>query len=129
MRVLVATDGGGYGVDLETEEVEPANVLVAEGQPDVSLPRLVAAAVAGSTVVAVVDARPPMLVSHDAGVTWREAGRGLPLPGRAVAVDEADPDTIVYASRNRLHLSTDGGRFWRTLGTELPEIRHVQLVT
>ncbi len=126
MRALVATDGGGYEVDLETEEVEPANVLVVEGHPEVSLPRLVAAAVAGSTVVAVVDARPPMLVSHDAGVTWREAGRGLP-PGHAVAVSEADPDTIVYASRNRLHLSTDGGRFWRTLGTELPEIRHVQL--
>ena len=126
MRALVATDGGGYEVDLETEEVEPANVLVVEGHPEVSLPRLVAASVVGSTVVAVVDARPPMLVSHDAGVTWREAGRGLP-PGHAVAVSEADPDTIVYASRNRLHLSTDGGRFWRTLGTELPEIRHVQL--
>jgi hypothetical protein len=67
-----------------------------------------------------------MLVSHDAGATWRESGRGLPA-GRAVAVDESNPDTIVYASRNRLHLSTDGGRFWRTLGTELPEIRHVQM--
>jgi hypothetical protein len=126
VRVLVSTDGGGFAVDLETEEVEPANVQVSEVRLDVALPRLVSAAAVGSTVVAVVDARPPLLVSHDAAVTWRESGRGLP-PGRAVAVAEADPDTIVYASRNRLHLSKDGGRFWRTLGTELPEIRHVQM--
>lgn len=126
MRALVATDGGGFAVDLETEEVEPANVGQPGAVPRVDLPRLVTAAVAGSTVVAVVDARPPMLVSHDAGVTWRESGRGLP-PGRAVAIAESDPDTIVYASRNRLHLSTDGGRFWHTLGAELPHIRHVQM--
>lgn len=126
MRALVETDAGGFAVDLETEELEPADVVVVESEPEVTLPRLVTAAAAGSTVVAVVNARPPMLVSHDAGLTWRESGRGLP-PGRAVAVDEANPDTIVYASRNRLHLSTDGGRFWRTLGTELPEIRHVQM--
>ena len=126
MRVLVSTDVGGFAVDLETEEVEPASVLVSDVSLEVTLPRLVSAASAGSTVVAVVDARPPLLVSHDAAVTWRESGRGLPR-GRAVAVAEGDPDTIVYASRNRLHLSTDGGRFWRTLGTELPEIRHVQM--
>jgi hypothetical protein len=126
MRALVDTDGGGFAVDLETEEVEPANVEPTERAADVDLPRVVTAAAAGSTVVAVVDARPPMLVSHDAGITWRESGRGLP-PGVAVAIDESNPDTIVYASRNRLHLSTDGGRFWRTLGAELPQIRHVQM--
>jgi hypothetical protein len=126
MRALVDTDAGGFAVDIETEEVEPADVVRVESVPDVSLPRLVTAAAAGSTVVAVVDARPPILVSHDAGVTWRESGRGLP-PGTAVAIDESNPDTIVYASRNRLHLSTDGGRFWRTLGAELPHVRHVQM--
>lgn len=126
MRALVATERGGFAVDLETEEIEPADVAIAEDVPAVDLPRLVAAAVAGSTVVAVVDARPPMLVSHDAGITWRESGRGLPA-GYAVAIDETNPDTVVYASRNRLHLSTDGGRFWHTLATELPRIRHLQM--
>lgn len=126
MRALVDTDRGGFAVDLETEEVEPAEVEWVESAPELSLPRLVAAAAAGSTVVAVVDARPSILVSHDAGITWRESGRGLP-PGSAVAIDESNPDTIVYASRNRLHLSTDGGRFWHTLGAELPRIRHVQM--
>jgi hypothetical protein len=127
MKVIVDTEGGQYAVDLETEEIEHADVsLVEAAQLEVALPRLVAAAAAGSTVVAIVDSRPPILVSYDAGATWHESGRGLP-PGRAVAVAETDPDTIVYASRNRLHLSTDGGRFWRTLGAELPEIRHVQM--
>ena len=36
-----------------------------------------------------------------------------------------DPDAIVYAARNRLYLSRDGGRFWRALTPELPEIEAV----
>ena len=38
-----------------------------------------------------------------------------------------DPDFIVYASRNRLHVSTDGGVFWRALSVELPEIEALSL--
>jgi hypothetical protein len=75
-------------------------------------------------VAAVVDARPPLLVSHDAGLTWKDSGRGLP-PGHAVAVSSDDPDRLLYAARNRLYLSTDGGRFWRSLEIELPDIENV----
>ena len=64
------------------------------------------------------------MVSNDAGRTWRESGGGLP-PGRAVAVADDDPDLMLYAARNRLYLSEDGGRFWRALVVELPEIRAV----
>jgi hypothetical protein len=85
---------------------------------------VVATAASGSTVVAVVDRRPPLAVSHDAGVTWREAGGGLPA-GRAVAIEEDNPDVVLYAARNRLYLSTDGARFWRALTPELPEIQAV----
>lgn len=73
-----------------------------------------------------VDRRPPLVVSHDAGRTWRETGAGLPRGGRAVAVAEDDPDLVLYAARNRLYLSTDGGRFWRALTVELPEIERVE---
>ena len=31
-------------------------------------------------------------------------------------------DRVLYAARNRIHLSTDGGRFWRSLEPELPDI-------
>jgi len=81
----------------------------------------VAAASAGATVVAIVDAKPPLLVSYDTGSTWRESGRGLPS-GRAIAISDEDPDLIVYASRNRLFLSRNGGVFWSSLPVELPEI-------
>jgi hypothetical protein len=91
-----------------------------------SLPRVVAAAEAGSTVVAVVDVRPPMVVSHDGGLTWRESGRGLP-PGRAIAVAADDPDTLLFAARNRLFVSRNGGVFWTALAVELPEIEAVAL--
>jgi hypothetical protein len=127
MIAIVDTAAGTFAVDLETEEVSPAAVeLDAAPTFELNLPRLVAAAAVGATVVAVVDAKPPLLVSHDAGVTWRDSGRGLP-PGRAVAVANQDPDLIVYAARNRLYVSRNGGVFWTALAGELPEITAVAI--
>ena len=77
----------------------------------------------GSTILLVVERRPPLLVSHDAGRTWSERGAGLP-PGRAVALGES-PDDVLYGARNRLFVSRDGGVFWRALGVELPEVEDV----
>jgi hypothetical protein len=77
-------------------------------------------------VIAVVDRRPPLAISNDAGRTWRESGGGLP-PGRAVALADDDPDYVLFAARNRLYLSTNGGTFWRALAPELPEIEAVSL--
>ena len=126
MIALAATRGGVFAFDLETGELEPAEPFEPALRPSLNLPRVVAAAEAGSTVIAVVDARPPMLVSHDAGVTWRESGRGLPA-GAAVAVADWSPDVLLYGARNRLYLSRDGGVFWTALPAELPEIEAVAL--
>lgn len=121
------TEAGSFAVDLETDEVEPWHGEI-EAPPvlALNLPRLVAAAAAGATVVAVVQATPPMLVSHDAGSTWRASGRGLP-PGQAVAISETDPDLIVYAARNRLYVSRNGGVFWAALPAEVPAIECIAL--
>ena len=128
MNALVCTSHGSWIVDLETEE------LLGAGDDDVSaqdvrvsLPRVVAAAASGSTVVAVVDRRPPLAVSYDAGRTWHESGGGLPK-GTAVTIDDDNPDRILYAARNRLFFSEDGGRFWRALVVELPEIQAIAFV-
>jgi len=123
MIAQISTVAGAFAVDLETDEVTPADPFEPPPAPELNLPRVVAAAAAGSTVVAVVDTKPPLVVSHDAGATWRESGRGLP-PGRAVAVDA---DTIVYGARNRLYVSRDGGVFWTALAVELPEIAAIAL--
>jgi hypothetical protein len=77
----------------------------------------------GSSIVVLVDRKPPLLVSHDAGTTWTELGGGLPA-GKAVAVGE-NPDDLLYGARNRLYVSRTGGVFWRALGVELPEISDV----
>ena len=127
MLALVATAAGTFSVDLDSEEVAAAEPFLPPLPPAVNLPRVVAAAAAGSTVVVAVDARPPLLVSYDSGSTWRESGRGLP-PGRAVAAAEADPDTLAYAARNRLYVSRDGGVFWTALAVELPEIEALDLI-
>ena len=124
--VLAATAGGMFSVDPVTGEVVPADPFDPVPGPKLNLPRVISTAESGSTVVAVVDARPPMLVSHDAGMTWRESGRGLP-PGKAVAVADWNPDRLVYAGRNRLYLSKDGGLFWTALALELPEIEAVAI--
>ena len=122
MIALVQTVAGSFAVDLATDEVEPWDGAVeAVPPPALNLPLVVAAAAAGSTVIAVVDTKPPLVVSHDAGMTWRESGRGLPA-GVAVAIAEDDPDVAVYAARNRLVLTRDGGVFWTALALELPEI-------
>jgi hypothetical protein len=122
MIAVVDTAAGTFSVDLDSEEIEPWDGdFVAVAEPVLNLPRVVAAAAAGSTVVAVVDTKPPLLVSYDAGATWRESGRGLPA-GRAVAIAEDDPDVVVFATRNRLFLSRNGGVFWTSLTVELPEI-------
>ena len=129
MIAHVRTADGVAVVDLDEESLvalEPSAPFEAPAQPAVELPLVVASAAAGSTVVAVVDTKPPIVVSHVAGSTWRESGRGLPA-GRAVAISDEDPDVVLYATRNRLYLSRDGGRFWRSLALELPEIEAVAL--
>jgi hypothetical protein len=125
MRAAARTSDGVFVVDLETEELLDVDGAVPDEAPvRVELPRVVAAASSGSTVVAVVDRRPPLAVSHDLGRTWHESGGGLPV-GTAVAIDEDNPDRILYAARNRLYLSEDGGRFWHALAPELPAIEAV----
>jgi hypothetical protein len=121
----VRTSQGTYEVDLEEEQV------VAEGEDfeapsvTVELPRVVGAAASGATIVAVVDRRPPLAISNDAGSTWREAGGGLP-PGFAIAISDENPDLMLFAARNRLYLSENGGIFWRALVPELPDIEAVR---
>ena len=122
MRALAETALGLVAVDLQTGEA----ALLGEGTlprggPQVSLPLLVDADRHGARIVAVVERRPPLVVSDDAGVTWREAGGGLPR-GSAVAISPEHPDHIVFATASRLYLSGDGGRFWRSLAPELIDV-------
>jgi hypothetical protein len=118
----VGTLAGVFLVDVEDEALLGEGTEVPEAErPRIDLPRVVAAARSGSTVVAVVERRPPLLLSNDGGLTWREAGGGLP-PGFAVAVAEDDPDRMLYAARNRLYVSANGGVFWHSLPFELPDI-------
>jgi hypothetical protein len=125
MNAAVQTVDGGWLVDLQTEELLEAEFDLPERmQVEVTLPLVVATAAAGATIVAVLDRRPPLAISRDTGVTWNEAGGGLPK-GIAIALDADNPDRMLYAARNRLFVSTDGGRFWQALTLELPEITGV----
>ena len=129
MKAGVETADGVFEVDLDEEELldfAADERLERPALPKLSRPLVVAAAEVGATVVAIVDRRPPLAVSHDAGRTWRERGGGLPR-GVALAIDEDDPDIVLFAARNRLFLSRDGGRFWHALTLELPEILAVEL--
>ena len=124
MTASVRTASATYVVDLEDEEVLGPGDEFDVPAVEVALPRVVAAAAAGATIVAVVDRRPPLAISRDAGSTWHESGGGLP-PGFAIAINADNPDVMLFAGRNRLYLSENGGIFWRALVPELPEIQAV----
>lgn len=131
MTALAATAHGLVELDVDEElvlELDVEGTLEPRALPAISLPLLVDADAVGARVVAVVDRRPPLAISNDAGATWREAGGGLPA-GRAVAIHPDDPDLVLFAARNRLYLSRDGGRFWASLAPELPEIAAVAWAT
>jgi hypothetical protein len=125
MIAAIDTAEGVFLLDVEAEEpLGPGTELPVVDAPQVDLPRLVATAGAGPTIVALLERRPPLAISHDGGTTWREAGGGLPA-GFAVAVAEDDPDRMLYAARNRLYVSLNGGVFWRSLPFELPDVTAV----
>lgn len=126
-RALAETSFGVATIDLETDELvslEPGVALPRPSVEGITLPLLVAADTLGSRVVALVERKPPLLVSDDSGATWREAGGGLPA-GAAIAIARDHPDLVLYASRTRVFVSTDGGRFWRALEPELEGIEAV----
>jgi hypothetical protein len=122
-QVLVQTQDAVLTIDAEEGVVDIDTGARLTRPPDiaVSLPAVQACVGSGSTIVALVDRKPPLVVSHDAGRTWHEAGSGLPK-GRAIAIDEDDPDRILFAAPHRIWLSTDGGRFWESLALDLPAI-------
>ena len=127
MIALVETAEGVVSIDLDDGSVltmDVGAVLEPPAQVAVALPRVQAAVASGSTIVCLLDTKPPLVVSHDAGRTWRESGRGLPS-GRAIAVAGDNPDLLLYAASDRLYLSRDGGRFWRALAVELEGIEAV----
>jgi hypothetical protein len=117
----VRTIEGVVLIDLDDELVIGGQELPTVDSPTVELPRVVATARSGATIAAVVDRRPPLAISRDNGSTWTEAGGGLPT-GFAVAIAEDDPDRMLYAGRNRLYVSVNGGIFWRALTLELPDV-------
>jgi hypothetical protein len=127
MTAAVRTAEGTFLVDLEAEEMLGDGADFEPPLLKVELPRVVAAAASGATVVAVVDRRPPLAISNDAGSTWREAGGGLPA-GYAIAISDENPDVMLFAGRNRLYLSENGGVFWRALVPELPDIEAIALL-
>ena len=124
--VLVQTADAVLTIDAEEGviDIEEGARLSTPPRLPTSLPGVLACVGAGSTLVALLARRPPLAISHDAGRTWHESGGGLP-PGQAIAIDEDDPDAILFAARNRVWASHDGGRFWESVAIDLPEVEAV----
>lgn len=122
-RLLVACALGVALLDVEDDEATllDDDVFAHHELPALGLPLLIAADRVGARIAAVVGRRPPLLLSDDAGATWREVGGGLP-PGVDVAIDPDMPDTIAFAAETRVYVSRSGGVFWESLETELPGI-------
>jgi hypothetical protein len=137
MRAEIGCDDGVYTVEIGPEAEEDELLEHEEGaavermRPLDLTPRWATGQAldidaTGSTIVLLLDRRPPLMVSHDSGSTGSERGSGLPA-GRAVALGES-PDDVLFAARNRVYVSRNGGVFWRAVAVELPEIRDVAWV-
>jgi hypothetical protein len=57
-----------------------------------------------------------LMVSADRGRRWSE--RSPPEPLLSLAIDPADAQRVIASGESELHLSSDGGRHWRSLGGE-----------
>jgi hypothetical protein len=112
-------------IDEEAATLAEEEQLPSRDTVETGLPLVLDADRVGATIVAVVDRRPPLVVSHDAGATWTESGGGLPA-GVAVAISRDHPDHVAFATDERLFVSIDGGRFWKALAVELPGITAVR---
>lgn len=124
--VLVQTADAVLTIDADegVVDIETGARIARPQDIAVSLPGVIACVGAGSTLVALLARRPPLAISHDAGRTWHESGSGLPA-GQAIAIDEDDPDSILFAAKHRVWASRDGGRFWESVAIDLPEIETV----
>jgi hypothetical protein len=121
VKALVDTVEGVFEVDLDSEEVGPS----AGRSPRSAWTPLPRDRRGGGGLDSCRrDRRPAAHPRLATRAPWRESGRGLP-PGRAVSSE--DPDVILFAGRNRLYLSRDGGRFWHPLGTELPDMLAIEI--
>jgi len=128
--ILADTSSGVHAVELRadgTEAVDPrpgATMPARERNeslaPSWARSSLVDVDASGSTIVLLLNRRPPVLASYDAGGSWRERAGGVPI-GVAIAVAD-NPDHVVMATESRLFVSLDGGQFWHSLETELDEI-------
>jgi hypothetical protein len=134
MRAEIGCDDGAYTVEIgedadddellgRDEDGAVARTRPLELTPPWASGQALDLDAAGATIVLLLDRRPPLMISRDSGTTWSERGSGLPA-GRAVALGES-PDDVLYAARNRVYVSQDGGVFWRAVAVELPEIRDV----
>ncbi len=121
----VATVEGTVAVDVEDELVlGSVDTPVAPERVPLQLPRLIAASASAPR-----SSRSSTAGRRSSSPTTPArpgARRAAACPaGFAVAIHPDDPDRVLFAARNRLYLSVDGGRFWRALEPELPDIEAV----
>ena len=131
--ILADCAAGVHAVELHADGSESVDVRSGASMPqrerDVSLApssarsSLVDVDASGSAVVLLLERRPPVLVSHDGGGSWRERAGGVPI-GVAIALGD-NPDRVVLATETRLYVSLDGGQFWHSLETELAGVSDV----
>ena len=96
MRAEIGCDDGVYTVEIGPKAEEDELLEHEEGAavtrtrpldltPSWAAGQALDVDAAGSTIVLLLDRRPPLMVSHDSGSTWAERGSGLPA-GRAIAL-------------------------------------------
>jgi len=67
------------------------------------------------------DFTPYVMKSSDYGRTWIDISKTIPVgPVNVIREDPANPDILYLGTDMGVYVSTDGGRSWQVLGSELP---------
>lgn len=106
-RLFASEDGG------RTYAAVPGHVRMSETTALVAIPG------SADILAAVSDGR--VMISHDGGRTWRNAGLGDGgAPVDTIATDMARPQRIWAAAGGRIVVSDDLGSGWHSVGRSLP---------
>jgi len=93
---------------------------VVPGLPQTSEITALVAVPGSADIVAVIDGR--VMISHDGGRSWRDAGFGdAGAPVDMIAADATRPQRIWAAAGGRIAVSDDHGSGWHAVGRSLPE--------
>ena len=120
--IHITTDDGGTWKDITPQNLPQANLYVSKLEPSHHDSKTVYAAIDGHRSDYF---KPILIVTTDAGMTWKSISGDLPLtaPVKVVREDINNPDVLYIGTEHAAYVTIDRGIHWVKLnGKSLPTV-------